>query len=69
MESMPLSGQHAARAMELRGLANLDSAHTGGGIAQNQLKPFSAARESTGRRNAAPYPYTQSVYKYTTLCV
>ena len=25
MESMPLSGQHAARAMELRGFANLDS--------------------------------------------
>ena len=27
MESMPLSGQHAARAMEFRGFANLDSSH------------------------------------------
>ena len=25
--SLPLSGQHAARAMEFRGFANLDSAH------------------------------------------
>ena len=30
MESMPLSGQHAARAKEFRGFANLESAHTGG---------------------------------------
>ena len=34
MESMPLSGQHATRAMEFRGFANLESAHTSGGIAQ-----------------------------------
>ena len=56
MESMPLSGQHAARAMELRGLANLDSAHTGGGIAKNQLKPFFRCAEIHGASGRRPIP-------------
>ena len=38
-----------------RCFANLEVAHTGGGIAQSQLKSFSAARKSTGRRGAALY--------------
>ena len=43
MESMPLLGQHAARAMELRGFANLEAvrrfAAFSGGIAA-ETSPF-----------------------------
>ena len=40
MESMPLSGQHATRAMEFRGFANLEVAHTGGGITKAASRHF-----------------------------
>lgn len=55
MESLPLSGQHTARAMKLRGFANLEAAPLRG--------------ISRGAGAPPPTQYTQSVYKYTTLRV
>ena len=65
MESMPLSGQHAARAMKIRGFANLESAHRfaafSGGIAAetspfgNISPTFEKVGQNMGRRGAAPY--------------
>ena len=43
MESMPLSGQHAARAMKIRGFANLESVRRNGDFAQAASRHFPAA--------------------------
>ncbi len=65
MESMPLSGQHAARAMKIRGFANLEAvrrfAAFSGGIAAetfpfgNISPTFEKVGQNMGRRGAAPY--------------
>ena len=65
MESMPLSGQHAARAKEFRGFANLEAvrrfAAFSGGIAAetspfgNISPTFEKVGQNMGRRGAAPY--------------
>ena len=79
MESMPLSGQHAMRAREFRGFANLDSVRRSAALptveplGRSLSGTFSLLLKrqdkSTGRRGAAPYLYTQNVYKCTTLRV
>ena len=79
MESMPLSGQHAMRAREFRGFANLDSVRRSAALptveplGRSLSGTFSLLLKrqdkSTGRRGAAPYLYTRSVYKCATLRV
>ena len=42
--------QHASRAKELRGFANLESAHTGGGIAEAKLAPCRCGIPKTDKK-------------------
>ena len=63
MESMPLSGQHAARAMKIRGFANLESVHRFAAFLPPAADILVAVATIclplrgifSGRRGAAPY--------------
>ena len=55
MESTPLSGQHAARAKNFRGFANLESMHRKGGF-HKPIKTFFRRAEIHGASRRRPLP-------------
>ena len=55
IESMPLSGQHAARAKNFRGFANLESMHRKGGF-HKPIKTFFRRAEIHGASRRRPLP-------------